>query len=107
MNVFFRRTEVIWAAIAGMTLWMIVITFTLSHPRIVTVNVGQVIRSGVQEIAFKEEVSEQDKAHLADRVQLVFERYSNKHKVYILNTSSVVSGPINDITDDIIKELNP
>lgn len=91
----------------GLVVWNLGLTFRSSPTKIVTIDVAKVAKVGAQILVEMSEsdANEAEKDKLANRLRAVVQVYANKHRVVVLDISSIIAGQVTDITRDVIKEL--
>lgn len=104
---YLNRKNVIWIGMLGLVVWNLGLTFRSSPTKIVTIDVAKVAKVGAQILVEMSEsdANEAEKDKLANRLRAVVEVYANKHRVVVLDISSIIAGQVTDITHDVIKEL--
>lgn len=107
MKRYLQKKEFVWVIIVGLVMWNFGLTFFASSPKVVTLDVSKVAKIGAQILVEMSEsdANEAEKDKLANRLRAVVEVYANKHRVVVLDISSIIAGQVTDITRDVIKEL--
>lgn len=107
MKRYLHQKELLWTVMGGLIIWNIGLTFQTLPPNIVTLDMAKVIRSAAQSLADVSEGCglESEKDKLAKRLRSVVQAYALKHRVFVVDVSTVIAGEPLDITDDVVKEV--
>lgn len=106
MKQYVQRKEMLWTVIMGLCVWNMGLTFRSIPPKVVTLDAAKVIRKAMQQLAEGDTLQESDKDALAQRLRAIVHAYAIKHKTIVVDSSTVIAGPVNDITPLIIEALN-
>lgn len=102
-----HQTELVWAVVVGLIIWNIWLTFRTSSQTIVSLDMVKVVRTAAQSLADASEGDDLElaKDKLAKRLRSVVQTYANKHKVIVVDATTIIAGETRDITAEVIKEV--